>query len=302
MTTKTAPNSKQVSHFERYREIGMAFSRHGLSHVIGRRFLGPAARARRLEAEPAVIREMFEDLGTTFVKLGQILSTRPDLISPAYQAEFAKLQDRALPVEVGTIRAIIEADLGKSIPELFRSFDDAPLASASIGQVHTATLHDGTEVAIKVRRPDVVEEVELDLEIMASLAKRAVKSWEWARRYDLPTLVQEFAETMRRELDYTIEARSAERCAAELVSEPKAHIPKIYREFSTGRILTMERMRGYKISDKEGMLRAGIDPAAAAETALDIFLKMVEAKVPDPTSWPTVHRLRDERSPGNRGR
>lgn len=280
MTTSADAPARSRSHFNRYREIGLVLSRHGLAHLarvtLGRFALPlPGGRHSTFDGRPEQLREMFEDLGTTFVKLGQILSTRPDLVSPGYQAELAKLQDTTAPVEVAKLRAIIEADLGKPIRELFKTFDDIPLAAASIGQVHAATLHDGSDVVVKVRRPGVVEQVELDLEIMASMAKRAVRSWEWAQRYDAPALVQEFAETMRRELNYTFEAKNAERFAENFADDATVHIPKVYREFSSERVLTLERIRGLKITDKAGIKQAGIEANTLADTAVSAFLKMV---------------------------
>ncbi len=269
------------SHFRRYREIAVVLSHHGLTHLasgtLGRLFVVPLPGSRRgaLAARPEKLREMLEELGPTFVKLGQILSTRPDLVSPETQAELAKLQDSTPPVPVEEIRAVIEADLGKTTRELFKTFDETPLAVASIGQVHAATLHDGSDVVVKVLRPGVVERVELDLEILASMAARAARTWEWARRYDAPALVREFAETMRRELNYSLEACNAERFAQNFANDDRVHIPKVYRDYSSPRVLTLERIHGLKITDSEGIKRAGFDAHQGADTAVSAFLKMV---------------------------
>lgn len=180
------------------------------------------------DTKPEEIRKALEELGTTFIKLGQILSTRPDLVTPAYQAELTKLQDTAPPVPAAEIRRVIEGSLGKPASQLFATFDDRPLAAASIGQVHAATLHDGTEVVVKVRRPHVVEKVELDLEILQSIARRAQRAWDWAERYDLEALVREFSETMKRELDYRLEARNAQRFALMFERSSDIHIPRYF--------------------------------------------------------------------------
>ena len=140
---------------------------------------------------PEHVRLGLEELGATFVKLGQMLSTRGDLLEPAYQAELAQLQDAAPPEPVARVRAVIEAELGQSVARAFASFDDVPLAAASIGQAHAATLHDGRRVVVKVRRPGVVEQVELDLRLIDDLAVGATRRWEPAARHDLVELVRD---------------------------------------------------------------------------------------------------------------
>lgn len=277
-----SPPAAKGSHLGRYREIATVLSRRGLVHLlhmVTNRFT-PARFFRRgrpplADTKPEEIRKALEELGTTFIKLGQILSTRPDLVTPAYQAELTKLQDTAPPVPAAEIRRVIEGSLGKPASQLFATFDDRPLAAASIGQVHAATLHDGTEVVVKVRRPHVVEKVELDLEILQSIARRAQRAWDWAERYDLEALVREFSETMKRELDYRLEARNAQRFALMFERSSDIHIPKIFSEYCTDEIITMERIRGIKIADRAALEKAGVDPHKVADAAVNAFLKMV---------------------------
>jgi ubiquinone biosynthesis protein len=216
-----------------------------------------------------------EELGTTFIKLGQLLSTRPDLLPPEYLNEFAKLQDAAPPIAPAVARERIEAELGQPLEKLFASFTAEPLAAASIGQAHAATLFDGAEVVVKVRRPGAVEQVEEDLEILHNLAVAASRHWDFAARYDLPGLVQEFVQTLRAELDYLCEGRNAERFAANFAGDPTVHIPRICWETTSSRVLTLERVRGTKISDAAALDAAGIDRHALARSGTEVILKMV---------------------------
>lgn len=269
----------------RYRQIADALSRHGLVHLVGvfglERFVpfhkGLLGHPRRDEpyTGPEHLRMTLEDLGATFVKLGQILSTRPDLLSPDYQAELAKLQDAAPPVPSEAVAEVLAGEFGQRPEEVFATFDPAPLAAASIGQAHAATLPDGTEVVVKVRRPGVVEQVEQDLEILQSLAARANRRWEIAEQYDIVALAQEFAETLRSELDYVREGRSAERFAENFAGDGEAHIPKVFWETSTSRVLTLERIRGIKVNDLPALDAAGIERGALAGRAARITLDMI---------------------------
>jgi ubiquinone biosynthesis protein len=203
----------------RYREIVETITRYGWGFVLGAvgpglrsPFGGGGADGPRHMTQPERVRAMVEELGPTFVKLGQILSTRADLLPPAYVAELAKLQDAATPVALDAVRETIRDELGQGPEQAFSVFDDVPLASASIGQAHAAEI-DHVEVVVKVRRPGAVESVTQDLEILRELAEIASRTWAPAREYDVVGLVEEFSETMRAELDYLQEARHAERFA-----------------------------------------------------------------------------------------
>jgi ubiquinone biosynthesis protein len=274
-----------LSYRHRYRQIAETLARHGLGYLVGvlglerfipfhRGLLGHPRRALPY-TRPEHLRLAFEDLGTTFIKLGQILSARADLVPPDYQVELAKLQDAAPAVPTEEIQEVIVSELGGPIAELFATFDPVPLAAASIGQAHAATLHDGTEVVVKVRRPGVVELVEADLEILQDLATSANQRWELAADYDLVGLAQEFAQTLRAELDYLREAGNAERFAASFADDPTVHVPRIIRDHSTSRVLTLERVRGIKIDDLAALDAAGIDRRALADRASKLLLKMV---------------------------
>lgn len=270
---------------ERYREIAETLSRHGLGYLVGMAGLerqvpferGLLGHERRAEpyTRPEHVRLAFEQLGATFVKLGQILSTRSDLLPPEYQLELAKLQDSAPPVAGDVIGELIAHELGQSAQDAFATFDVVPLAAASIGQAHAATLHDGTEVVVKIRRPGVVEQVAIDLEILRNLARRASHRWDAADEYDVVGLVDEFAQTLQAEMDYLREARAAERFARNFAGDDDVHIPRIYWETTTTRILTLERIRGIKVDNTAALDQAGIDRNTLARLATRVIAQMV---------------------------
>jgi ubiquinone biosynthesis protein len=273
------------THLHRYRQIAGVLTRHGMGHAVTVLGLGrftpfhksthDQARQQKGDGGPAHLRMALEELGTTFIKLGQVLSTRSDLLPPEYQAELARLQDAAAPVAPEIVQLAVVAELGQPLEAAFASFDLTPLASASIGQVHAATLLDGTEVVVKVRRPGVVEQVEEDLEILQNLAVTASRRWEIAHQYDLPRLAHEYAQTLRDELDYLREARNAETFAANFAHDASIHIPRVYWETTTSRVLTLQRVRGIKINDLAALDAAHIDRPALAQRAAKIILHMI---------------------------
>lgn len=269
----------------RYQEIAETLGRHGMGFLATAVGVNswmrtaqdsptahPASPARTV---PERLRLVLEDLGPTFVKLGQLLSTRPDLLPPDYIAELSKLQDAAPPVATEAITEAIRAELGADPQEIFAEFDESPLASASIGQAHTAVLADGTEVVVKVRRPDAVRKVNEDLEILQNLADRAGRIWEPARTYNIHGLVQEFAQTLRAELDYLREARNAERFTANFAGRTDVSIPRVFRETTTSRVLTLERVSGIRINDVAALDAAGVDRPALARTGARLMLRMI---------------------------
>jgi ubiquinone biosynthesis protein len=185
------------------------------------------------------------------------------------------LQDAAPPLKTQTVRGIIETEFRRPVEEIFGSFDPVPLAAASIGQVHGATLKDGTAVVVKVQRPGVAEQIEQDLQILRGLAATASRRWSVAEEYDAVGLVHEFAHTLRAETDYLLEGRNAERFAANFAADPTVHFPQVHWEQTTGRVLTLERIQGIKIDDFEALDAAGIDRGQVAERGARMVLKMV---------------------------
>ena len=258
-------------------------ARHGLGFFISvtglERFV-PFQRIfnRRYElplSRPEHVRSALEELGPTFIKLGQILSTRADLLPPAYQVELAKLQDAAPALKTETVTSIIEAEFGRPVEAVFATFEAVPLAAASIGQVHGATLADGTPVVVKVQRPGVVEQIDLDLQVLRNLAATASRRWPVAEEYDVIGLVHEFAHTLRAETDYLQEGRNAERFNASFADDDSVHVPQVFWEQTTNRVLTLERIAGIKIDDLAGLDAAGVDRRRVAMSGARMVLKMV---------------------------
>jgi ubiquinone biosynthesis protein len=268
----------------RERQIAEVLVRYGLSYlvsVVGLERLVAAEKKvvrrepREAHTPPENLRLALEELGPTFIKLGQLLSTRADLLSPEYRSELAKLQDAAPNVPGEVVEDIVARELHASADTVFASFDVVPLACASVGQAHAATLHDGAEVVVKVRRPNVVEEMGQDFEILQNFAVRASRHSATATRYDLVGLADEFVQTLRGQLDYLQEGRNAERFASNFAADPTVQIPRVYWEFTTSRVITLERIRGMKITDLAALDAAGLDRRGLAQRTAMITAKMI---------------------------
>lgn len=251
---------RSIRHLRRYSEIVAVFARHGFGFLFQR--AGSRAlrnEPRRLDALAVHFRLALEELGPTFVKFGQILSTRPDLLPLPFISELGKLVDSVPPEPWGTIHSLLSAELGREPEELFASIEAQPMASASLSQVHAAVLPDGRQVVIKVQRPNVASVIETDLEILASLAESA-QSTRFGRVYDLPGIADDFSFTLRNELDYQREGRNADRLRESFADEKGlVYIPKIHWELTTRRVLVMERIQGIKISEIAALDAAGYD-------------------------------------------
>src|SRR6185369_10154093 len=268
-------NWRQSFHLNRSRQIARTLLSHGWDFLRNNEERNAGQNSVTSNARPLHLRLALEELGTTFIKLGQLLSTRADLMPPQYLVELRKLQDSAPPVPFAEIQRAIVTELCQPIENLFAEFDSTPLAAASIGQAHAATLRDGTEVVVKVRRPGVVEQVNEDLEILNELAATAIRHSNFAAQYDLIGLVEEFSQTLRAELDYIREGHSAERFAANFATDPHIHIPRVFWDATTSRVLTLERIRGVKINDLVALDQQGTDRPWLAHYATNIVLKMV---------------------------
>lgn len=201
--------------------------------------------------EPAHVRLrlVLEELGTTFIKLGQVLSTRADLVGREVAEELAKLQDEAPPFPFEDVKRVLESELGVPMEEVFAEFQEEPVASASIGQVHRARLRNGDAVAVKVQRPGIADTVKSDIILMKYLAKLANDRVPGLRYYNLPGIVAEFERAIRKELDYHQEANNVERFRAMFMDDETVYAPYVYREYSTGRVLTMQYVDGVKLTD-----------------------------------------------------
>lgn len=275
----------RCQHLNRYREIATILARHGLGWLLPELGLdwlvlfhrGWLGHPRREEpyTRPEHFRMAFEDLGVVFIKLGQVLSTRPDLLPPDYIQEFSRLQDAAPPVPYAAVAAVIEAELGALPDTVYAEFDPTPLAAASVGQVHAAHLRDGTPVVVKVQRPGIELAVERDLAVLAELARLANARGLLGAEYDVEGWMSEFAFTLRNELDYTREGHNADRFRRLFAGEPALYVPRIYWELSTQRVLTMEGLQGVKISDLAKLAAAGLDRRQVARNSVRIMLTEV---------------------------
>lgn len=275
----------QRRYLGRFRQIAKILVRHGFGFIIAELGLSHLVPLQwgMIGQPPGVMpytqaehmRMAFEELGATFIKLGQILSTRSDLLPPEYVEELSKLQDAVPPERPGVIEGVIVKEMKKPLSETFASFDPDPLGSASIGQVHAATLHTGEEIVVKVQRPNIGNIIEQDLAIFFDLARLASGRTVWGQIYDLVGLVQEFADTLQGELDYIQEGRNADQIARNFKGSRAVHVPRIYWSYTTRRVLTMERLHGVKINDLDGLRRMGINRHRLARRGTRVILKMV---------------------------
>ncbi len=275
-----------VRHLRRYQQIAHILTRYGFGYILTQLGLGRAitpglerlrfSSSEILRATPAErVRMAIEELGPTFVKLGQILSTRGDLLPAELIRELEKLQDTVPPADFGLIQAEIEQELQQPLDQVFPTFQAAPVASASLGQVHFATLADGQEVAVKVFRPGVDKQIEVDLDILLELAALAEKRTEWGAHYGAMSLAQEFAATLRNEQNYEQEGHNIDRFRQMFASEEYVHVPVVYWATTTRRVLTMERIVGIKITDVGALDAAGLDRSEIARRNIAILLKAV---------------------------
>lgn len=259
----------RITRHQRLGQITTVLSRHGLGFLIGhfglddlvpfhKGMLGHVARDEPY-TRAEHLRLALEQLGTAAIKVGQILSTRADIMPAPYIDELARLRDRVPPVPAASIRAEVERELGQPITELFAAFEDEPLASASIGQVHAARLPTGEDVVVKVQKPGVMEQVDVDLRLLLDLARMAQERSVIARQYDLVTIAEELAWTLRGELDYEREGRNADTFRRQFAGNPDVVIPVIHWSHTTNRVLTMQRLTGHTIDDVESLKRLDID-------------------------------------------
>jgi len=267
--------------FRRYRQIINVMVRNGYGGLIELLRLRRIYRKKKPPTDVLMsprakrLRLALEELGPTFIKMGQMLSTRPDLIPHDIFYELQKLQDQVPPVAYDDIKDEIEAEMRFSVGDIFSEFDEIPLAAASIGQVHKAKLKTGEKVAVKIQRPNIRKIVEDDLDILRTLAELAERHITDAKIYNLVGFVEEFAKAIRNELDYTLEARNMERFAHNFADDNTVHIPKVYWEYSTGRIITMEFVEGIKVSHIDELRRNGYDTKSIAYKGAQAYLKQI---------------------------
>lgn len=272
--------TRAVKNVQRLRQILTAFGRHGFQEFVTRAGFGGFVSTSSAEhvdslTIPERLKLVFEELGPTFVKFGQLLSNRPDLIPETFVEELKKLQDDVAPAPFEVMKAQIERELGGKIEDFFSTFNTAPLASASIGQVYEATLKSGEEVVVKVQRPDIGKIINNDISILSFLAESIEKYIPETRIISPVSFVEEFFTSLNYELDFFVEANNILKIGENLKGNDKVVIPKVYRSCSTKKILTMERLKGVKITDTAKLKELGINPKELVDAGVRAFFKMV---------------------------
>ena len=236
------------------------------------RLLMPWRWLRRPERPRAQrLREALEELGPVFVKFGQVLSTRPDLLPDDIAEELSKLQDQVPPFPGEQARAVVERAYGEKLEKYFSDFDLTPIASASVAQVHIARLHDGTEVAVKVLRPGIETVIERDLQLLYTLARLALRYWADAKRLRPVEVVDEYSKTIHGELDLMREAANASQLRANFADSTLLYVPKVYWDYTRREVMTMERIHGIPIGNVQALRDAGVDLRTLAHNGVHIF-------------------------------
>ncbi len=271
----------------RVRQIINVFLKYGFGHVIDQlrlhRFIPLRKRLKAFGQWPAVkgptvperLRMAFAELGPSFIKLAQLLSARPDLITAPFANEFKKLQDKVPPFPVDEAKKIIEDEIRLPINKIFSDFRDEPIAAASIAQVHHGTLIDGSDVIIKVQRPNIKEQIETDINILTTIAQLMDKHIPESRFFNPTGIVEEFSKTVRKELDFLEEAKNCNRFGKNFEDNPNVYIPRVYGEFTTEKVLMMERIDGVRLDDITEIDAMGLDRKELAKIGVDTYFKMI---------------------------
>ena len=288
----TAEVARRFRNLRRLQQILGAFVRHGFGDIVCRLGLDGLLRSSRKPASgegevaegddatgrlsvEARIRMICESLGPTFIKLGQVMATRPDLVPATWILELSKLHDDVPPFPFADVRRVVEEELGAPLEELFRDFEEESLAAASIAQVHRATLPDGRPVVVKVQRPDLAHLIDTDLDILRGLAERLEEYVEEARTFRPRAVVDEFARALHEEIDFQRELESMQRYG-QLFSESEiVAVPEGYPELCSARVITMERMEGFKLTDRAALEESGLDAMALARNGTLILMQSV---------------------------
>jgi len=270
----------RYAHLQRLRRIANVLAKHGFGYFIDQ--LGFSGLLGRGDGREKIhlsrgerLRLALEELGPTFIKLGQFLSTRPDIVPRDIVKELSLLQDRVTPFATEKVYEILREELGEGWEEIFASFDPEPLAAASLGQVHLATLAGGQRVILKVQRPEVARVIHTDLEILHYVAQVAQRHSVYGQIYDFVAMAEEFSRALKQELDYTAEGRNADRLRQALRDEEGVYVPRVYWEYTTGRVLTMEFVEAVKIGDLEELGRRGYSRRRIAENLVRAFYRQV---------------------------
>jgi len=274
-------------HLNRYQRILRVLFKYGFNDLVDRLHIDqylesglqminrkPREHISRL-SRPERLRLVFEELGPTFIKLGQLLSTRPDLIPADFLDELAKLQDDIPSFSLEEVRTIFKEELGRYPEEIFHYFDTEPLAAASIGQVHRARMDSGVEVVVKVQRPGIENVIAVDLEILAHIAELMEQYLEEVQGHQPMAIVHEFARSLSREIDFSIELANIQRFARQFEGNPAIHVPLVYPELSTDRVLVMEYVVGIKSSKIEILREQGYDLPLIATRGANLVMEQI---------------------------
>lgn len=269
--------SLRPKHLQRYKDIAMLIAKYGRGDLFKNdefaSELGGAAAGQNSKADE--LASNLEKLGPTFVKLGQLLSTRADLLPKAYLDALSRLQDKVGPFPYEEVEAIIPVELGTRISKAFSRFDPEPIAAASLGQVHSAALRDGRPVAVKVQRPGIRQGMVDDLEAIEQVAATLDQHTEFGSRYELGKMVEQFRASLLRELDYKQEAANLRQMHERLKSFERIVVPLPIDDYTTSRVLTMEYVRGQKITMLSPIVRLDIDGEGLAEELFKAYLQQI---------------------------
>jgi ubiquinone biosynthesis protein len=276
--------TRNIRSLRRYRQVLGVLITYGFGHVIEQLNLHHYLRrgtSRTAERQinrmggPVRLRLAMEELGPTFIKLGQLLSTRPDILTKEYARELSKLQDKVPPVSTEAIMDQIEGELGHPVAVLYAEFSPEPLAAASIAQVHRGRLHSGEQVVVKVRRPAIEVLIKTDVDILMSLAGLVERHLPSGEIYNPVGLVREFRRTIAREMSFTREGRTIDRFRENFEGNPTVYVPRVYHDLSGETVLTLEYIDGIKVSEFEQLHAAGYDLKAIARHGADALLQQV---------------------------
>jgi ubiquinone biosynthesis protein len=263
----------------RYTDLVRLLVKYGRSDIVKQAGLDPAlaedVESLTAHAQGAELAADLERMGPTFIKLGQLLSTRADLLPPPYLDEMSRLQDALEPFPVEVVRDTIEEELGVRLSRLFDDFDETPLAAASLGQVHAATLRGGREVVVKVQRPGIRRQVVEDLEVLETVAERVELHTERGRLLAVTDLLAQFRRSLLDELDYRKEAANLIRLGEIVADRPHLVVPAPYDDFTTGRVLTMDRIPGKKVTELSGLARLDVDGPMLARELFRAYLDQI---------------------------